>query len=147
MNRKAQYVAPIILAAVSAGAILLVRSASAAFLTPSVATNPPQEFAAVCWHDDPSDWHCTDSSANRSIAASGAVASASVTVGYTDGRSETFNLPARTDAIFLSRDAIQNFLHRYYRATRTKGAAGYRAGNAAKAAAVQKYISAHTPQR
>jgi len=116
----------------------MVQNASAASLAATLL-----QPGAVCWHTDPSDWHCTDSSSNQMLAASGAVRSAEVTVTYVNGAKETYQLPAMTDAVFLSRNALTNFLLRHYRATSTKGSVGYNRLNAGKAKAVQAYIKAH----
>jgi hypothetical protein len=62
------------------------------------------------------------------------VQSVSVTVVDKQGRSYTNQLPATTDAIFLSSKSVRTFLLRHYRAT-----------NATKASNLSAYLAKYPP--
>lgn len=94
----------------------------------------PAGFSGICYHTDPSDWHCPDSTARFSQMSAAYMAGATLTITDKSGATHTTTFPAGTDAIFLSSNAMRNFLVRHYDAT-----------NARKAAAVRAYIRAHGP--
>ena len=88
--------------------------------------------SGLCWHTPLSDWKCPDST--RSVSATtreSAVARATLTVITMDGRKSVTVIENGVDAIFLTDDAVERFLVRYYQAT-----------DPAKAAAVQRYLQA-----
>jgi cystathionine beta-lyase/cystathionine gamma-synthase len=102
-----------------AGVVLLASQsyrtadASAMVARTKAIVNAPQKADTICWHDDASVYHgCGD------FTMSANVKSVSVTVTYTDGHTWMLISGPKTDAIFLSKPAAENFLARYYRATR-----------------------------
>jgi hypothetical protein len=86
----------------------------------------------VCNHNDMSDWECPDSTFSISAAN---VQSVTVSVTSKTGQTRTYVFGSNVDAIFLKQYATENFLARYYNATRQE----------AKAAAVRAYVRAHFP--
>jgi hypothetical protein len=87
------------------------------------ATLPLQDGIAVCYHVDPSDYRCPDSLMTmRYPVPQNAleVQSVAVTVTYKDGRKVTSQLPATTDAVFLSKKSLRAFLLLHYLATDDK---------------------------
>ncbi len=87
-------------------------------------------MGSVCYHTDPSDWTCPDSTG---FTRTSGIASASMTITYRDGKTKTVQLPAETDAVFLSSNSVRNFLLRYYQATNLK-----------KARALKAYLAKHS---
>jgi len=129
MSRRNWWVAASACAVLAIGSVATLRAASAP------APSSMQQPRGVCYHTDPSDWNCPDTSLSiRSTSLD--VASVSVTVAYTDGRSQTVQLPAQTDAVFLSAKSMRNFLVRHYRATNHK-----------KMNAVLSYLKARTSDK
>jgi hypothetical protein len=86
----------------------------------------------LCYHTDPSDWTCPDSTFKLAVNSS-ALVSATITIVDKAGRSQTVRLPAGTDAVFLSSNAVRNFLIRYYRDTK----------QTAKLRALTAYVTSH----
>jgi hypothetical protein len=104
------------------------RAASTVAATPTVQV----ENRGLCYHTDPSDWTCPDSLA-RFTADSRSLTKVSITLVDKSGRSQTMDLPGGTDAIFLSSNAVKNFLMRYYRDTK----------QTAKLRALTAYVGRH----
>ena len=113
-------------------AILTIGSVAALRAADAGPASIIQEHGGVCYHTDPSDWNCPDTSGSFQASALN-VESVSVTVNYAGGRSQTVKLPEKTDAIFLSAKSMRNFLVRHYRATNQK-----------KMYAVLDYLKRHT---
>jgi hypothetical protein len=91
------------------------------------------EVSGLCYHTDPSDYVCPlpDTGFARAVPGTTTaklnddanyVQRVSVTVVDRAGRSYTNELPATTDAIFLSAKAVRTFLLRHYQATNTRKA-------------------------
>jgi hypothetical protein len=72
---------------------------------------PPMQIG-VCVHSDASQYTCPDTS--RRLAATGEVTGAVLTLEFRGGRTRRLRLPARTDAVFFTRESVQKFLRRYY---------------------------------
>lgn len=71
----------------------------------------------VCWHDDFSRYRCaSDSTASPmyGLLPAGPIREITVIVRPETGRVITLALPGNTDAVFLSRASVENFLQRYY---------------------------------
>jgi hypothetical protein len=110
-------------------AVFLTRSATVRFLVPYYTRSnraKAEQLRArlrpnlVCIHTEPSDWDCP-SDTTRFMFVPPRVASASMTVRSTAGQTHTLPLPWGTDAVFLTRPAVETFLLDYYNRTdRTK---------------------------
>jgi hypothetical protein len=89
----------------------------------------------ACIHTSISEYECfSPDPAARAIPLDSAT-SRTLTVKLRDGRTITRAFPGNTDAVFLTRGAVSNFLLRYYQQT-----------NKAKATALTKRIDAATPK-
>lgn len=118
--------------------------AASATLAPPVQT----EISGLCYHTDPSDYHCPGSDTSSAVisvpnattaklsADANYVQRVSITVVDRSGKSYTNELPATTDAIFLSVKSVRTFLLRHYQAT-----------NAKKATALSVYLSKHATSK
>ena len=102
-----------------------IRSADASVRQPGGRPAPK-----ICWHDELSVWRCGGSDSSRVNQAeygpalpSSEIQDISVTIRPKEGRPITLYLPATTDAIFFGRAPVENFLLRYYEATRQRAAA------------------------
>jgi hypothetical protein len=133
---------------VVAPAVLIALAASIAIVGTRRSTATPMQdltIRSLCYHTDGSEWICPDTSARlsggsadvaRRLAATSAdVDSVVLTVYSRRGRTQRFTAPPRTDAIFLSRSAVDNFLLRYYEVTRAEE----------KAALVRRFLRSRTP--
>ncbi|HEU4994987.1 MAG TPA: hypothetical protein VFT29_09205 [Gemmatimonadaceae bacterium] len=87
----------------------------------------------ICYHTDPSDYHCPDSMARFASRGADFIKEAYISVTDKQGKEYKTILPPNADAVFLSRAAMENFLLRHYRAT-----------NAKKAEALRVYIRTHS---
>lgn len=86
-------------------------AATAAREKATVTAEPTRDTA--CWHDETSArFGCGE------FASSAKVRSVTATITFVDGSTWTLESGAKTDAIFLSKQAAENFLARYYRDTR-----------------------------
>lgn len=107
-QRKLLYVAPLILIT-----LFLADCASAHIYTTSSV-----EIGPVCWHKDMpwSEYECPGLDRLEMFAVAN-VETATLTVRLRDGRTLTKTLSPTTDAVFLSKAAVENFLLRHYDAT------------------------------
>ena len=76
-------------------------------------------FSPVCTHDGyviVSRYHCpaADSTSNTRVFGGSSVATVTLTTTLKDGTSFSEEIPAGTDALFLSNVAIRKFLRPYY---------------------------------
>lgn len=95
-----------------------------------------EETLGLCYHTDPSDYNCPDTTAATALLSYDAtlVQRVSITVVDKAGKSYTRELPATTDAVFLSAKSVRNFLLRYYQATKATK----------KASTLSAYLTKHT---
>lgn len=102
----------VVLAAVAVASSAVARNALASRVAQSPA--PPMP---ICYHIEPSEYICPDTS--RFVVTSREVMAVEMTVVLRSGRRITHRIgdgkrPVPVDAIFLSRDAVQDFLLPYY---------------------------------
>jgi hypothetical protein len=130
---QAKHAAPILVVASLAIAALAYSRIGEAATT--AAAKPLRQGGGpiVCYHTDPSDWNCPDSIARTMSINARNVASATIVVRYKTGGADTVQLPAETDAVFLSAKAMRIFLARHYDAT-----------NAKKARDVRRFLARHS---
>lgn len=96
---------------------------------------PGRTLETRCEHDqfvDPSQWTCSDTTHYAQVLAS-EVETMTLIVDLKNGHSRAFRLNRGTDAVFLSRFAVENFLAKYYEETNQR----------AKAIALREYITTH----
>ena len=93
-----------------------------------VAASTDDDF---CVHTQISEWECFVVDAAARSAPLDSTTSRTLTVELRDGRTITRTFPGNTDAIFLTRGSVSNFLLRYYQQT-----------NKSKAAALTKRMDA-----
>ena len=127
-TQRLRYVVVAVLATIGV-ALFSTAYASAA---PRRLASPPEDVG-LCYHTDPSDYHCPDSTATFFATAS-SIAKITITIVDKSGRSKTTELPGGTDAIFMSNYAVKNFLIRYYRATK----------QSAKARSLTAFLASHS---
>jgi len=114
LSKKALHAAQVVTVLATLGLVLLRNAHASSIVSAPVVI---QDVArGLCYHTDPSDWTCPDSSLRLFTDAS-AIAKATITIVDRSGKSKTVDLPAGTDAVFLSKNAVRNFLIRYYRDT------------------------------
>lgn len=128
--KKLMYALPLAVAFSIAG-LALRRAAQAAPIAPAPSVTQ-DSYRLMCYHTDPSDWVCPDTTGRLFTLTSATIKSASLTITDSAGRTQTVAFPARTDAVFLSANAMRNFLVRHYQAT-----------NRRKAREVTAFIAAH----
>lgn len=81
----------------------------------------------ICYHSDGSRWSCPDSTANRGVIRDGSdVERVALTIRLRGGRTVRAVLPAGTDAVFLTPEAMEILAEHYDR------------GDAASAAAIRR---------
>lgn len=110
------------------------QAASTAAATGAAVVRQDENEPPICRHDDLSQWYCPDTAGRFSwIGDKADVASVRLTITRMNGRSRTVNFPRGTDAVFLSKFAVDNFLTRYYDAT-----------DRVKARDVRSYVALHS---
>ena len=113
--------------------VVLLSTAHAAPVVAEASTAQGGE-RGICYHTDPSDYHCPDSTANFFANASN-IAKITMTIVDKSGKTQSMDLPGGTDAVFLSSYAVRNFLVRYYRDTK----------QSAKMRRLTTYLERHIP--
>jgi hypothetical protein len=108
--RYARYAVPIIVVSLATAGVAYLRGAEAS--PPLTGTSEFSASVPKCVHTEPSEWDCPDTT--RRFRSASEISSASVSVTTTSGETKRLDLPSGTDAVFLTRSAINNFLLPYY---------------------------------
>lgn len=116
-SKRLLYAVPLAATIATIGLALISTAHAAATALPGDVSSQPGGSRGICYHTDPSDYHCPDSTAAFLVDASD-IAKITMTIAEKSGKSKTVELPSGTDAVFFSSNSVKGFLIRYYRDTR-----------------------------